>query len=76
MKIGCPKEIKAQEGRVGLTPAGVDALILADLGAFTLAGKYAPNCQPVSIPALPMRNMLLLAQKSCRWPRMSMMPLT
>ena len=24
MKIGCPKEIKAQEGRVGLTPAGVD----------------------------------------------------
>ena len=22
----------------------VDALILADLGAFTLAGKYAPNC--------------------------------
>ena len=25
MKIGCPKEIKAQEGRVGLTPAGVDA---------------------------------------------------
>ena len=27
MRIGCPKEIKAQEGRVGLTPAGVDALI-------------------------------------------------
>ena len=24
--------------------AGVDALILADLGAFTLAGKYAPKC--------------------------------
>ena len=28
-----------------LQDAGVDALILADLGAFTLAGKYAPNCQ-------------------------------
>ncbi len=27
-----------------LSDAGVDALILADLGAFTLAGKYAPNC--------------------------------
>ena len=28
-----------------LQDAGVDALILADLGAFTLAGKYAPRCQ-------------------------------
>ena len=28
-----------------LDAAGVDALILADLGAFTLAGKYAPRCQ-------------------------------
>ena len=28
-----------------LNDAGVDALILADLGAFALAGKYAPNCQ-------------------------------
>ena len=28
-----------------LDAAGVDALILADLGAFTLAGKYAPYCQ-------------------------------
>ncbi len=28
-----------------LNDAGVDALILADLGAFTMAGKYAPNCQ-------------------------------
>ncbi len=27
-----------------LNDAGVDALILADLGAFTLAGKYAPSC--------------------------------
>ena len=29
MIIGCPKEIKIQEGRVGLTPAGVDALVKA-----------------------------------------------
>ncbi len=28
-----------------LEDAGVDALILADLGAFSLAGKYAPHCQ-------------------------------
>ena len=28
-----------------LENAGVDALILADLGAFTLAGKYAPSCE-------------------------------
>ena len=28
-----------------LQDAGVDALIVADLGAFTLAGKYAPNCE-------------------------------
>ena len=27
-----------------LQDAGVDALILADMGAFTLAGKYAPSC--------------------------------
>ena len=29
MRIGCPKEIKPQEGRVGLTPAGADALVRA-----------------------------------------------
>ena len=28
-----------------LNDAGVDALIVADMGAFSLAGKYAPNCQ-------------------------------
>lgn len=28
-----------------LNDAGVDALIMADIGVFTLAGKYAPNCQ-------------------------------
>ena len=27
-----------------LDDAGVDALIVADMGAFTLAGKYAPGC--------------------------------
>ena len=32
-----------------LEDAGVDALILADLGAFQMAGKYAPHCaRPVS----------------------------
>ena len=34
MRIGCPKEIKAQEGRVGLTPAGVDALVRAGHSVF------------------------------------------
>lgn len=28
-----------------LDDAGVDALIVADLGVFTLAGRYAPHCQ-------------------------------
>ena len=28
-----------------LNDAGVDALICADLGVFTMAGKYAPRCQ-------------------------------
>ena len=28
-----------------LQDTGVDALIVADLGAFTLAGKYAPKCE-------------------------------
>lgn len=28
-----------------LQDAGVDALIVADMGAFTLAGRYAPSCQ-------------------------------
>ena len=28
-----------------LQDANVDALIVADMGAFTLAGKYAPHCQ-------------------------------
>ena len=37
------KELPAYLER--LDDAGVDALILADLGAFSLAGKYAPRCQ-------------------------------
>ncbi|MBR5471726.1 MAG: U32 family peptidase [Oscillibacter sp.] len=28
-----------------LNDAGVDAVIVADMGAFNMAGKYAPNCQ-------------------------------
>ncbi len=28
-----------------LNDAGVDALIVADMGAFTMAGKYAPRCE-------------------------------
>ena len=28
-----------------LNDAGVDAVIVADMGAFTMAGKYAPKCQ-------------------------------
>ncbi len=28
-----------------LQEAGVDALIMADMGAFSLAGKYAPSCE-------------------------------
>ena len=34
-----------REQATALLTAGVDAVIVADLGAFTLAGKYAPNCQ-------------------------------
>ena len=28
-----------------LDAAGVDALIMADMGAFTMAGRYAPHCE-------------------------------
>ena len=39
-------ELKAlPEHLENLNAAGVDALILADLGVFTLAGKYAPRCE-------------------------------
>lgn len=38
MKIGCPKEIKPQEGRVGLTPAGADALVRAGHNVYVQQG--------------------------------------
>ena len=39
-------ELKALPAHLELLDdAGVDALILADLGVFTLAGKYAPKCE-------------------------------
>jgi len=39
-------ELKAlPEHLENLNEAGVDALIVADLGVFTLAGKYAPRCE-------------------------------
>lgn len=37
--------VKLPEHLEMLNDAGVDAIIVADLGAFTMAGKYAPNCQ-------------------------------
>ena len=38
-----------------LQDAGVDALILADLGVFALAGKYAPAASGMSPPSSPSR---------------------
>ncbi|MCR5825382.1 MAG: U32 family peptidase [Oscillospiraceae bacterium] len=39
-------ELKAlPEHLENLNAAGVDALIVADLGVFTMAGKYAPRCE-------------------------------
>ena len=38
MRIGCPKEIKAQEGRVALTPAGADAFVRAGHTVFMQKG--------------------------------------
>ena len=40
-----------------LQDAGVDALILADLGAFTLAGKYAPAVSGTFPPSSPLPTM-------------------
>ena len=53
VKVHATVNTMPRSGEVDLLPehleklndAGVDALILADLGAFTLAGKYAPRCQ-------------------------------
>lgn len=41
----CEEAARLPEHLERLDAAGVDALILADLGAFTLAGKYAPRCE-------------------------------
>ena len=43
-----------------LDDAGVDALILADLGAFTLAGKYAPGASGTFPPSSPLPTMSAL----------------
>lgn len=53
VKVHATVNTMPRNGEVDLLPAhlerlndaGVDALILADLGAFTLAGEYAPRCQ-------------------------------
>ena len=41
----CGEIEKLPEWLEALDDAGVDALIAADLGTFTLAGKYAPRCE-------------------------------
>ena len=62
MRIGCPKEIKPQEGRVGLTPAGADALVRAGhqvyieknagvCSGFTDAEYLAVGAQILATPA-------------------------
>ncbi len=43
MRIGCPKEIKAQEGRVGLTPAGADSLVRAGHTVYMESGAGVPS---------------------------------
>ena len=53
VKVHCTVNTMPRNGEVDGLPAhlerldaaGVDALILADLGAFALAGRYAPHCQ-------------------------------
>jgi len=53
VKVHCTVNIMPRNDEAAALPAyleqldaaGVDALILADLGAFMMAGKYAPNCQ-------------------------------
>ena len=40
MIVGCPKEIKNNENRVGLTPAGAKALVMA--GHTVLVAGRAP----------------------------------
>lgn len=53
VKVHCTVNIMPRNDEAAALPAyleqldaaGVDALILADLGAFMMAGKYAPHCQ-------------------------------
>ncbi len=46
-----------------LNEAGVDALIVADLGVFNLAGKYAPRCQRHISTQVSVSNAL----SACAW---------
>ena len=41
MRIGCPREIKPQEGRVAITPAGADALVRAGHAVYIERGAGA-----------------------------------
>ena len=53
VKVHCTVNIMPRNDEAAALPAyleqldaaGIDALILADLGAFMMAGKYAPHCQ-------------------------------
>ena len=53
VKVHCTINTMPRNGEIARLPehlerldsAGVDAIIVADLGAFTLAGRYAPRCQ-------------------------------
>lgn len=53
VRVHCTVNTMPRNGEVARLPehlemldaAGVDALIVADLGVFRLAGKYAPHCQ-------------------------------
>ena len=53
VKVHCTVNIMPRNDEAAALPAyleqldaaGVDALILADLGAFMMAGKYAPHCE-------------------------------
>lgn len=46
MRIGCPKEIKDQERRVGLTPGGVDSLVRVGHVVYVEAGAGAASGFP------------------------------
>lgn len=53
VRVHCTVNTMPRNGEIARLPehlerlndAGVDALIVADLGAFSLAGKYAPRCR-------------------------------